>query len=279
MNPYPIANGTAKTDRVDRTKVNFEMNVPQVVTLEFNPPQEPRDGAWGPQYMYFCGDHRIGFFEPAVHAQIVALGAVAGSVVAIVKRRDGRKNRWDVNLVENGKVVARVGERTREAAHELGSRTTAAPAPPGQRAQTACALPALDTREVVHQEDGAPLMYVDAPAAALAEFDEQWRELDAGNAAPTPPKVDGSSTAVEARPAPEPPEQNLARALATAAAPDPVQQSRATALEACALERALKTAIAAAKAAEAYGAKIGYAVRFSAEDVRVMGISMFRGSR
>jgi hypothetical protein len=84
--------------------VNFEINIPQVVTLEFDPPTEARPGNWGDQFMYFCADNKTLWAEPEVHAQIVALEAHAGDVVAIVKRKVGRANRWEVNLVREGKM-------------------------------------------------------------------------------------------------------------------------------------------------------------------------------
>lgn len=105
MNPYngTNANGGAQT-RAPRVKVTFELNIPQVVTLEFDPPAEPREGNWGPQYMYFCGENRIAFLDPPVHEQILALDAHAGDTLAIVKRKSGRANRWEVNRVEAGRV-------------------------------------------------------------------------------------------------------------------------------------------------------------------------------
>jgi len=124
MNPYPRHQdeGAAQPrgPRTTRTKVTFENDKPQVVTLEFDPPTEPREGNWGPQYMYFLSGEQIGFFEPAVHAQIVALDCHAGDTIAITKRKAGRANRWEVNAVVNGRMIT-VGEPAREAAHQLAS--------------------------------------------------------------------------------------------------------------------------------------------------------------
>jgi hypothetical protein len=45
------------------------------------------------------------------------------------------------------------------------------------------------------------------------------------------------------------------------------------------LEDALKTAVAAAAAAEKYGREIGYAVRFAPQDIKAMGISVYIGTQ
>ena len=110
MNPYPIRNGTQHNGgappRATREKVAFETNIPQVVTLEFDPPAEARDGNWGPQFMYFLEENRIMFAEPAVHEQILQLGCTRGATLAIVKRKNGRQNAWEVNQVHGGKFIA-----------------------------------------------------------------------------------------------------------------------------------------------------------------------------
>jgi len=107
MNPYPVNGGTAHSRGAQRTKLNFEINIPVVITLEFNPPEEERPGRFGPQFMYFVNDGlEIGFFDPPLHDAIVATGARAGDTLAIVKRRNGRATRWEVNQVKGGKVIA-----------------------------------------------------------------------------------------------------------------------------------------------------------------------------
>jgi hypothetical protein len=103
MNPYPIHQGTAQTRgaQSQRTKVNFEINIPTVVQLEFNPPVEPREGRFGPQFMYFVNDGlEIGWFDPPLHTAIIESNALAGDTIAIVKRRAGRTIRWEVNHVK-----------------------------------------------------------------------------------------------------------------------------------------------------------------------------------
>lgn len=96
MNPYPIKNGTTAQTRGGRIKITFELNAPQEMRLEFDPPTEAREGAWGPQYMYFVDGDRIAFLEPEAHQQIVDLGAKHGSLVCIVKRKAGRRVNWEV---------------------------------------------------------------------------------------------------------------------------------------------------------------------------------------
>lgn len=86
-----------------REKINFATNVPQRLTLEFDPPEEPRAGRFGDQYMYFFGGSKIAWFDPPVHAQIVASGAHAGEEIEITKRETKKGNRkhvtWEVVLI------------------------------------------------------------------------------------------------------------------------------------------------------------------------------------
>jgi hypothetical protein len=93
-------NGTAASSAPLRDKVQFATNVPQRLTLEFDPPDEPRAGRFGDQYMYFFGGQKIVWFDPPVHAQIVASGAHVGEEIEITKREVKKGNRkhttWEV---------------------------------------------------------------------------------------------------------------------------------------------------------------------------------------
>lgn len=85
-----------------RDKVTFATNVPQKLTLEFDPPSEPRAGRFGDQYMYFFAGGKIAWFDPPVHAQIVASGAQAGEEIEICKRETRKGTRkttaWEVSV-------------------------------------------------------------------------------------------------------------------------------------------------------------------------------------
>ncbi|GEM_PF-6165079 len=98
MNQQPAPNGAAALPRGGaRQKVTFEVNVPVTVRLEFDPPAEPREGIYGPQYMYFLQGDRIMFADPPLHQAIRAKHAAAGATLIICKRKQGRSNVWEVH--------------------------------------------------------------------------------------------------------------------------------------------------------------------------------------
>ena len=57
--------------------------------------------------MYFLADNQIGFFDPPSTPEILAVDAHAGDTIAIVKRKAGRANKWEVNRVQGGGVIPR----------------------------------------------------------------------------------------------------------------------------------------------------------------------------
>jgi hypothetical protein len=88
-----------------RDKVTFAINVPQVLTLEFNPPTDAREGRFGDQFMYFLGENKILWADPPLHEEILRSGAKAGSEIGICKRElrnAGRRHiQWEVGVVED----------------------------------------------------------------------------------------------------------------------------------------------------------------------------------
>jgi hypothetical protein len=110
------------TPRFARTKVQFETNVPALITLERFPPQQPIDGKWGEQYMYSLAGQRVAFVEPEVHEQLIALDAQPGQNFTVTKVREGRSNKW---IVEAGDHASNLLAKVPAPA--------AAPAPPAPR--------------------------------------------------------------------------------------------------------------------------------------------------
>jgi hypothetical protein len=88
-----------------RTKITFPPNVPQLVDL--NDPAVLSPGLSGDQYQYILHGDKIMWVDPAVHAQIVALGATSGDSVAITKRvtpsANGTRGKtsWTVERVQD----------------------------------------------------------------------------------------------------------------------------------------------------------------------------------
>jgi hypothetical protein len=93
-----------------RTKISFPPNVPQLVDL--NDPAVLSPGLSGDQYQYILHGDKIMWVDPAVHAQIVALGATSGDSVAITKRvtpsANGTRGKtsWTVERVEDEPAAA-----------------------------------------------------------------------------------------------------------------------------------------------------------------------------
>jgi hypothetical protein len=104
-----------------RDKVYFEPNLPLTVVLEFDPPQQAREGRSGPQFMYFLAGNQIMFVEPELHAAIVQAKGCAGLEIAICKRQfsvAGKKHvKWEV-----------VTQQEEPDAHEPPAPPAAAPA-------------------------------------------------------------------------------------------------------------------------------------------------------
>ena len=149
-------NGGAPTGGL-REKVTFETNLPQTLILEFDPPSEPREGRFGPQFMYFMGGGRILWADPPLHAAIVKSGAGAGEEIAVCKRESrpwpGAKKHtaWEVE------TAATAARRAPEAI-----AATAAPTP-----QPAAATPPAATPAAPH---AAPTPAKRAPATPAVEI-------------------------------------------------------------------------------------------------------------
>jgi len=103
MNTHSNTNGGGTAAPL-REKVMFQTNIPQAVTLEFDPPTAAREGRFGDQFMYFLGDGKIMWADPPLHEEIKRSGAKAGSELGICKRElrnAGRRHiQWEVNTIE-----------------------------------------------------------------------------------------------------------------------------------------------------------------------------------
>jgi hypothetical protein len=130
------AAGGARETYTPREKVAFPTNKPVLIGLEFDPPQEPRPGRFGDQYMYFLSGNRIAFLDPPAHEAIVRSGAKAGDELALTKTEVRKGNRrgveWVAELVQEEPGE---GEETAPAAPQTSSQAKpAAAAPPAPEA-------------------------------------------------------------------------------------------------------------------------------------------------
>jgi len=78
-----------------RTKIDWEPNIPVTVTLEFDGGKEVA-GRQGPQYLYWVDGQRSMFLDPQPHDLIQQTGAKAGDTLEITKTLRGRKVDWEV---------------------------------------------------------------------------------------------------------------------------------------------------------------------------------------
>lgn len=108
---------------MNREKVKLQLNVPQILTLTYNPPDQPRPGQWGDQYMYWLEDEKTLWAEPLLHLKIVATGATGGDTILVKKL----KGNWQVQRVDPRDLAKAHGaiEASAELAREL-------PAPPAK---------------------------------------------------------------------------------------------------------------------------------------------------
>src|SRR5882672_5330731 len=70
-----------------RQKVTFNLNIPELLTLEFDPPSQARPGKWGEQFMYWLADEKTLWADPELHERIKATGAKAGDTVLVAKQK------------------------------------------------------------------------------------------------------------------------------------------------------------------------------------------------
>jgi len=118
-----------------RTKIDFEPNIPVTMTLEFDG-GKPVAGRNGQQYLYWVDGQRSMFLDAEPHQMIQQTGAVAGDTLEITKTLKGRTVGWE--------VVHVVDEPAPES--DEHSRTTALPmsrpAPQPARSTATRPLPA-----------------------------------------------------------------------------------------------------------------------------------------
>lgn len=122
----------------DREKVTFSPNIPVIVELQSE--GVLKMGAWGDQWQYFLGGHRIMWVDPPLHEAIQRSGARLNDSIAICKRQMGAgKNRritWEVELQAD------------EPAEAQGPSPATQQRQPAPVAQMPAAKPAADEWEV-----------------------------------------------------------------------------------------------------------------------------------
>ncbi len=157
-----------------RQKVTFDLNTPQLLTLEFDPPSQAREGKWGEQYMYWLAEEKTLWAEPLLHAKIKATRATAGDQILITKRKQktqsgGYTVAWEVQRV-TAQDLARA-QAALEAGHQLAQELPP-PAPPKHQTKHAPRRlppsPPLDKRLPAEKFTPPPSRLADCLKEAIA---------------------------------------------------------------------------------------------------------------
>jgi hypothetical protein len=163
--------GAPREGYTPREKVAFPTNKPVLIGLEFDPPQEPRPGRFGDQYMYFLSGNRIAFLDPPAHEAIVRSGAKSGDDLALTKTEVRKGNRRGVEWV---------AEVVQEEPSDAAEAAPPAPQASGQ-AKPAAAVPEAAQSE--GDEDARAMACairaaVHACRWSAATFDIAWDKAD-----------------------------------------------------------------------------------------------------
>ena len=223
--------------------VGFEMNVPAEVALKYAGPGKHIEGRYGNRVMYTLADNRVMYVAPIVASRISDLGIQPGELFQVCKQERKQGQR---KIIE-WQVQRLAPEPETPLEHELRESITIAQA-------GIVTLPS-EARE----EPGPP------PSSAMIEARSD-KEQAAQQTTTRNPTVAAPSNGSS---------NGAASPVAKNGNGSPASTTR--------LEHALKTAISAAYNAEKYGAELGYVVRFDADAIKSMAITvlinMSEGSR
>jgi hypothetical protein len=251
--------------------VRFEMNVPAQVALKDAGPGKPIEGRYGNRVMYTLADDRVMYVAPIVASRIADLGIQSGEPFLVRKRVKKQGSRrlieWDVERLLS-EPETQLERELRESIAVTQAAKGAQPVeagvepepqlPPATDVQTAPsgAAPTATVPVSNDSRDGS------VPPAALNGSTSPTNSggIQEEVLPPTPPRkpVGASTTSGSASGIPSSAQRN--------GNPSPPVTTK--------LEHALKTAISAAYNAEKYGAELGYVVRFDADAIKSMAITV-----
>ncbi|MBL8221918.1 MAG: hypothetical protein JNL62_21960 [Bryobacterales bacterium] len=219
-------------------KVTFEPNIPTQVTLRFNDAKQVTsqiDG--GTQYLYSCEEGPM-YVSPHVHELIEASGARRGDVLSITKR----VRRIGMQQQAHWDVQLITAQATRTSADDDPFGASADPRGNGEPEQPPS--PRFPRSNPFPPRSGP-------------SFEERRAQDAVKRAAEIHAEAEARERAAAVPPMP-------------ADSPRPAPKSHADAL----LE-SLTAAIDAAAIAEKHAARVGMQIRFQAEDVRAMALSLY----
>ena len=268
--------------------LRFEMNVPAEVALKHAGPGKPIEGRYGNRVMYTLADDRVMYVAPIVASRITDLGIQPGERFQVRKHLKKQGSRrlieWDVQRVahepetqlerelresiaiaQTAKAVSPsevTGESDRQSLRlEPSAPPIATPAP-------ATVSMSLDSRD--GNAAAAPQSGNSNPATALADTIKPASSVDHGHTE-VGSAHEGSKPPV---PAPTPAAVPIANGSANGSQSSTPKNGNNPPPVTTKLEHALKTAISAAYNAEKYSAELGYVVRFDADAIKSMAITV-----
>ncbi len=267
--------------------LRFEMNVPTEVALKHAGPGKPIEGRYGNRVMYTLADNRVMYVAPIVASQITDLGIQPGETFQVRKhlKKQGTRRliEWEVQRV----VSEPETQLERELRESIAMQTTEDSHPPEVNEKPNLESPPL--------EQSAPPDAMPTLASVYASTDSHDGNVSAapqnGNGHPATTLKDTvkpASSADRVRtevgsahecsappvPAPTPAAIPIANGSANGSQSSTPKNGNNPPPVTTKLEHALKTAISAAYNAEKFSAELGYVVRFDADAIKSMAITV-----
>jgi len=238
--------------------IHFEMNVPAELALKDAGPGKPIEGRYGNRVMYTLADNRVIYVAPIVAHRISELGIQPGELFQVCKqvRRQGTQRliEWQVQRLPYELET----KLQRELTESIAAAQTATPWEP---IVPSSKTPPPSLRPIENGSGNGN------PASDAQTGDGLQQVVDTDCACPQETPVQPPINT----PTPTLPISNASlngfpsSASKNGNNPPPVITK---------LEHALKTAISAAYNAEKYGAELGYVVRFDADAIKSMAITV-----
>ncbi len=233
--------------------IRFEMNVPKQVALG-TPQGTLVEGRYGDRVMYKLFDGRVMYVPPIIAAKIEAHGIIPGEPFELCKAQiaDGRRRTIEWRLM---RIPSTAPEDANESTPEEPDNNSSPP-------ETQLEADLRTSLQLVRQRQ--------------EERPEPVTLCDPSIRPATHPEPSGNSNGIVA------PEENGHRATEKPIHLNGTSERVYESLDAepnntattTKLEHALKTAISAAQNAEKYGADLGYVVRFDADAIKSMAITV-----
>jgi len=272
--------------------LRFEMNIPTEVALKHTGPGKPIEGRYGNRVMYTLADDRVMYVAPIVASRITDLGIQPGERFQVRKqlKRQGSRRliEWEVQRVASEPETQLERElresiavaQTAKAEHPAEVAEESNPqSPPLEQLATPSSTPtpaiasmSIDVCEGATRNGSNPKIEIENTVKPASAVDHADAEVNAANQYKAPP--------VGTQPPTVAPSSN---GSANGTASSVQGNGKISPPVTTKLEHALKTAISAAYNAEKYSAELGYVVRFDADAIKSMAITvlinMSEGSR